>query len=34
VLKPSGIETTPGGGQGLVVSDDERRAEVKQLLAG
>jgi LCP family protein required for cell wall assembly len=32
VLKPSGVATTPGGGSGLVVSDDEKRAEVQRFL--
>ena len=34
VLKPSGFATTPGGGSGLVVSDDEKRAAVKRFLDG
>jgi LCP family protein required for cell wall assembly len=34
VLKPSGITTTPGGGSGLTVSDDERRAAVERFLDG
>jgi LCP family protein required for cell wall assembly len=34
VLEPSGFATTPGGGSGLVVSDDERRAEVERFLDG
>lgn len=32
VLKPSGVATTPGGGSGLVVSDDEKRSEVARFL--
>ena len=32
VLKPSGVATTPGGGSGLVVSDDEKRSEVRRFL--
>jgi LCP family protein required for cell wall assembly len=32
VLKPSGVATTPGGGSGLVVSDDEKRSEVQRFL--
>jgi LCP family protein required for cell wall assembly len=32
VLKPSGVATTPGGGSGLVVSDDEKRGEVQRFL--
>ena len=32
VLAPSGFATTPGGGSGLTVSDDERREEVKRFL--
>jgi LCP family protein required for cell wall assembly len=34
VLKPSGVATTPGGGSGLVVSDDEKRSEVERFLDG
>jgi LCP family protein required for cell wall assembly len=34
VLKPSGFATTPGGGSGLVVSEDEKRAAVKKFLDG
>jgi LCP family protein required for cell wall assembly len=34
VLKPSGFTTTPGGGSGLTVSDDERRAAVERFLDG
>jgi LCP family protein required for cell wall assembly len=34
VLKPSGGTTLPDGGAGLVVSDQERRAEVERFLAG
>jgi LCP family protein required for cell wall assembly len=34
VLKPSGFATTPGGGSGLLVSDDEKRAAVKRFLDG
>jgi len=34
VLKPSGFATTPGGGSGLTVSDDEKRAAVKRFLDG
>lgn len=34
VLKPSGFATTPGGGSGLAVSGDERRAAVKRFLNG
>jgi len=34
VLKPSGFATTPGGGSGLVVSEDERRDEVRRFLKG
>ena len=34
VLKPSGGTTLPDGGAGLVVSDQERRAEVQRFLAG
>jgi LCP family protein required for cell wall assembly len=32
VLKPSGVATTPGGGSGLVVSDDEKRDAVSRFL--
>lgn len=32
VLRPSGVATTPGGGSGLVVSEDERRSEVRRFL--
>jgi LCP family protein required for cell wall assembly len=32
VLKPSGVTTTPGGGSGLTVSDDEKRSEVQRFL--
>ncbi len=32
VLKPSGVATTPGGGSGLVVSEDEKRSEVQRFL--
>jgi LCP family protein required for cell wall assembly len=34
VLKPSGVETTPGGGQGLLVDPSEKRDEVRRFLAG
>lgn len=34
VLKPSGFATTPGGGSGLTVSEDEKRAAVKRFLNG
>jgi LCP family protein required for cell wall assembly len=34
VLKPSGGETLPNGGAGLVVSGEERRSEVRRFLAG
>jgi LCP family protein required for cell wall assembly len=34
VLKPSGAVTLPGGGEGLTVSEAERRAAVAQFLAG
>jgi LCP family protein required for cell wall assembly len=34
VLKPSGNVTVPGGGEGLSVSEGERRAAVAQFLAG
>lgn len=34
VLKPSGGETLPDGGAGLVVSDAERQAEVRRFLRG
>ncbi len=34
VLKPSGSITLPDGGQGLTVSESERRAAVKRFLAG
>jgi LCP family protein required for cell wall assembly len=34
VLKPSGFETTPGGGQGLHVDPDVVRSEVRRFLAG
>ena len=34
VLKPSGAETLPDGGLGLVVSEQEKRAEVKRFLKG
>lgn len=32
VLRPSGVATTTGGGSGLVVSDDEKRSEVRRFL--
>jgi hypothetical protein len=32
VLKPSGAERLPNGGDGLTVSDEERRAEVARFL--
>ena len=32
VLRPSGVATTPGGGSGLVVSEDERRSEARRFL--
>jgi LCP family protein required for cell wall assembly len=34
VLKPTGVTTTPGGGQGLLVDPSERRDEVRRFLAG
>jgi LCP family protein required for cell wall assembly len=34
ILKPSGGETLPDGGAGLVVSDAEKRREVRRFLAG
>ena len=34
ILKPSGGETLPDGGSGLVVSEEERRREVRRFLAG
>jgi len=34
VLKPTGIVTLPDGGQGLTVSDAERRREVDEFLSG
>jgi LCP family protein required for cell wall assembly len=34
VLKPSGSATLPGGGEGLTVSESERRAAVARFLAG
>jgi LCP family protein required for cell wall assembly len=34
VLKPSGFQTLPDGGQGLVVSEQEKQAEVKRFLKG
>jgi hypothetical protein len=34
VLAPSGEETLANGGSGLVVSDQERRAEVSRFLNG
>jgi LCP family protein required for cell wall assembly len=34
VLKPSGFETLPNGGSGLVVSDAERQAAVRRFLDG
>lgn len=34
VLKPSGFATTPGGGSGLTVSDEEKRAAVRRFLDG
>jgi LCP family protein required for cell wall assembly len=34
VLKPSGVATTPGGGAGLVVSDEEKQTEVERFLDG
>jgi LCP family protein required for cell wall assembly len=34
VLKPSGVTTVPGGGEGLTVSEANRRAAVAQFLAG
>jgi len=34
VLKPSGSTTLPGGGEGLTVSESERRAAVARFLAG
>jgi LCP family protein required for cell wall assembly len=34
VLKPSGAATLPGGGQGLTVSEGERRAAVSQFMKG
>jgi LCP family protein required for cell wall assembly len=34
VLEPSGFATTPGGGSGLAVSEDERRSEVRRFLEG
>ena len=32
VLKPSGAESLPNGGDGLTVSDEERRVEVARFL--
>jgi LCP family protein required for cell wall assembly len=34
VLRPSGYATTPGSGSGLTVSEEDRRAAVRQFLAG
>ena len=34
VLKPSGSETLPDGGQGLVISEQEKRSEVRKFLKG
>ena len=34
VLKPSGAESLPDGGQGLTVSPEEKRAEVRRFLSG
>src|SRR3954451_766089 len=34
VLKPSGVVQAPGGGQGLVVSEQEKRSEVKRFENG
>jgi len=34
VVKPSGSETLPDGGQGLVVSEQEKRSEVRKFLKG
>jgi hypothetical protein len=34
VLRPSGAVTLPDGGAGLVVSEQEKRAEVRRFLAG
>jgi LCP family protein required for cell wall assembly len=34
VLKPTGAETLPGGGVGLTVSPEQRRAEVQRFLSG
>ncbi len=34
VLRPSGFATTPGGGSGLTVSDEERRSAVRRFLSG
>jgi LCP family protein required for cell wall assembly len=34
ILKPSGGETLPDGGSGLVVSEDEKRREARRFLAG
>ncbi|HWX97620.1 MAG TPA: LCP family protein [Solirubrobacteraceae bacterium] len=34
VLKPSGTTVLPGGGEGLTVSEDERRAAAARFLAG
>ena len=34
VLKPSGVETLPDGGQGLTVTEAEKRSEVKRFLKG
>jgi LCP family protein required for cell wall assembly len=34
VLRPSGFATTPGGGAGISVSEEDRRAAVRRFLAG
>jgi hypothetical protein len=34
VLKPSGTAILPGGGEGLTVSEGERRAAAARFLAG
>jgi hypothetical protein len=34
VLQPSGLATTPGGGTGITVSPEERRAAVRRFLSG
>ncbi|MGI8593840.1 MAG: LCP family protein [Solirubrobacteraceae bacterium] len=34
VLRPSGSETLPDGGQGLVISEQEKRSEIRKFLKG